>query len=36
MLIDPKGKIISAQLPMPSDPEFEQTLLKEIPDLADY
>ena len=36
MLIDPKGKIISAQLPMPSDPEFEQTLLKEIPYLADY
>jgi thiol-disulfide isomerase/thioredoxin len=36
MLIDPKGKIISAQLPMPSDPEFEQLLLKEIPYLADY
>ncbi len=36
MLIDPKGKIISAQLPMPSDPEFEQILLNEIPYLADY
>ncbi len=36
MLIDPKGKIISAQLPMPSDPDFEQLLLKEIPYLADY
>ncbi len=36
MLIDPKGKIISAQLPMPSDPEFEQLLLQEIPYLADY
>ncbi|MDQ3683613.1 MAG: redoxin family protein [Bacteroidota bacterium] len=36
MLIDPKGKIISAQLPMPSDPEFEQLLLKEIPYLAGY
>ncbi len=36
MLIDPKGKIISAQLPMPSDPEFEQILLKEIPYLVDY
>jgi hypothetical protein len=36
MLIDPKGKIVSAQLPMPSDPEFEQLLLKEIPYLADY
>jgi thiol-disulfide isomerase/thioredoxin len=30
MLIDPKGNIVNAQLPPPSDPEFETILLKEI------
>lgn len=30
MLIDPKGNIVNAQLPAPSDPEFEVALLKEI------
>jgi thiol-disulfide isomerase/thioredoxin len=30
MLIDPKGNIVNAQLPPPSDPEFEVALLKEI------
>ncbi len=30
MLIDPKGKIVNAQLPPPSDPEFEAILEKEI------
>lgn len=30
MLIDPNGKIIEGQMPMPSDPAFEEILLKEI------
>jgi thiol-disulfide isomerase/thioredoxin len=30
ILIDPKGNIVNAQLPPPSDPEFEVALLKEI------
>jgi thiol-disulfide isomerase/thioredoxin len=30
MLIDPKGNIVNAQMPPPSDPEFETILLKEI------
>jgi thiol-disulfide isomerase/thioredoxin len=30
MLIDSKGNIVNAQLPPPSDPEFEAILLKEI------
>jgi hypothetical protein len=34
MLLGPKGQIIDANLPPPSDPEFERILLKEIPSLA--
>jgi thiol-disulfide isomerase/thioredoxin len=33
MLIDPKGYILSVQLPHPSDPQFEEFLQKEIPAL---
>jgi thiol-disulfide isomerase/thioredoxin len=36
ILIDPKGRIINAQMPNASDPEFESTLLKEIPSLSRY
>ena len=36
MLIDPRGYIINANMPAPSDPEFENTLLKEIPGLRGY
>ncbi|MGV3527790.1 MAG: ABC transporter permease [Flavisolibacter sp.] len=31
MLIDPRGRIINAQMPPPSDPEFENILEREIP-----
>ena len=34
ILIDPKGNILNAQMPNPSDPEFEMILQKEIPLLA--
>lgn len=34
MLIGPKGNIINADLPPPSDPEFEAILQKEIPFLS--
>jgi len=33
MLLSPKGTIIHADLPPPSDPEFEAILVKEIPQL---
>ncbi len=33
ILIDPKGYILSVQLPHPSDPQFEEQLQKEIPAL---
>ena len=33
ILIDPKGNILNAQLPYPSDPQFEIELQKEIPSL---
>jgi thiol-disulfide isomerase/thioredoxin len=35
MLIDPKGNIVNAQLPPPSDPEFDNILRREIPSLRD-
>jgi thiol-disulfide isomerase/thioredoxin len=35
MLIDPKGKIVNADLPPPSDPQFEAELQKEINSLRD-
>lgn len=31
ILIDPKGRIVNAQMPSPSDPEFESILESEIP-----
>ena len=31
MLIDPMGKIVNANMPPPSDPEFENILRREIP-----
>lgn len=34
MLIDARGNIINAAMPLPSDPEFEQILHKEIPFLS--
>jgi thiol-disulfide isomerase/thioredoxin len=34
ILIDPRGNIINADLPLPSEPEFEATLQKEIPSLS--
>jgi thiol-disulfide isomerase/thioredoxin len=36
MLIDPKGNILNAQMPNPSDPEFEMILQKEIPFPGNY
>ena len=36
MLIDARGFIINANMPAPSDPEFENILLKEIPGLRGY
>jgi thiol-disulfide isomerase/thioredoxin len=33
MLIDPKGNIVNANMPPPSDPEFEKILQKEIPEI---
>jgi thiol-disulfide isomerase/thioredoxin len=36
MLIDPKGNILNAQLPPPSDPEFDNILRREIPMLRNY
>ncbi len=36
ILIDPKGNIINAQLPLPSDPEFESLILKAIPTQSRY
>ncbi|MCW3074134.1 MAG: hypothetical protein JWP69_1203 [Flaviaesturariibacter sp.] len=36
ILIDPKGRIVNAQMPPPSDPEFEATLKREIPYLDRY
>ena len=36
MLIDARGFIVNANMPAPSDPEFESILLKEIPGLRGY
>ena len=36
IFIDPKGNILDAQMPNPSDPEFEMILQKEIPNLSNY
>ena len=36
MLIGPDGKIINAQMPAPSEPEFEYILRREVPGLASF
>jgi thiol-disulfide isomerase/thioredoxin len=36
MLIDARGNILNAQLPPPSDPEFDNILRREIPSLRNY
>lgn len=36
MLLDPKGNIIHAELPLPSDPQFEAILQREIPFLSNH
>jgi hypothetical protein len=35
ILIDPKGKIVNADLPRPSEGEFEEVLQKEIAGLSE-